>query len=196
MFRFVPFKLNMCTCNDFKIPVLSTRYELYRLLADGRVPDYGLGGNRRHVARGKRVFTGDKFKNSVSATRTHGRYHRVYGKQHLPRLAVWVPRGGRPDKSNVCTLVRCTMETPRERSHLSLQAGRASFGPAVCNGRRRGTANYSRNFSRQNATRDYYDPITLVERAWEKGIDNRGSHVGRRYSLPLIVRVISPFLYA
>lgn len=30
---------------------------------------------------------------------------------------------GRPDKSNVCTLVRCTMETPRERSHLSLQAG-------------------------------------------------------------------------
>lgn len=56
-----------------------------------------------------------------------GRYRGVYGKQqHLPRLAVWVPRGryiGRPDKSNVCTLVRCTMETPRERSHLSLQAG-------------------------------------------------------------------------
>lgn len=52
----------------------------------------------------------------------------------------------RPDKSNVCTLVR-TMETPRERSHLSLQADRASFGPAVCN-RRRGPANYSRNFSR------------------------------------------------
>lgn len=51
---------------------------------------------------------------------------------------------GRPDKSNVCTLVRCTMETPRERSHLSLQASRASFGPAVRNRQYRDHANYSR----------------------------------------------------
>ncbi|EGI62417.1 hypothetical protein G5I_09201 [Acromyrmex echinatior] len=49
-------------------------YELYhwptRRECVCETPDYDHGDNRRHVARGKRVFTGDKFKDSVSATRT------------------------------------------------------------------------------------------------------------------------------
>lgn len=66
----------MYVCNDFKISQITvnstssiydwpTRRERVR-----ETPDYDPGDNRRHVARGKRVFTGDKFKDSVSATRT------------------------------------------------------------------------------------------------------------------------------
>lgn len=143
------YRVYMCAYNDFEIPLhyrqrsTSSTYHWPTRRGRERVretPDYGPGGNRRHVARGKRVFTGDKFKASVSATRTRlGTTGCTANNTCRDSQCGCREEGiGRPDKSNVCTLVRCTMETPRERGHLSLQADRASFGPAVCN--RRGDA--------------------------------------------------------
>jgi len=75
IFRFIPRKqMYICACNDFKIPLhynqRGTSSTHHWPTHSRETPDYRPGDNRRHVARGKRVFTGDKFKDSVSATRT------------------------------------------------------------------------------------------------------------------------------
>lgn len=71
---------------DLKIPLHQS--------ADARLAITGRVGNRRHVARGKRVFTGDKFKDSVSATRTAVPQGARQTTPAATRSVGAVPRGG------------------------------------------------------------------------------------------------------